>query len=105
MNHACDPTSLITHEGFSVAVRDIRTGEELTEDYAMLHLTPEEAFDCYCGGEHCRARVGPEDVTQCSEAWSRKLRTALLATGSVEQPLASLLREEKLLRALARYAP
>jgi len=55
-NHSCDPNTEFVGLNL-VARRDIRSGEELTVDYATFydrHMTP---FDCECGSRNCRRRV------------------------------------------------
>jgi len=55
-NHSCDPNTEFVGLNL-VARRDIRSGEELTVDYATFydrHMTP---FDCACGSPKCRGRV------------------------------------------------
>ena len=55
-NHSCDPNTEFVGLNL-VARRDIRSGEELTVDYATFydrHMTP---FDCDCGSRNCRRRV------------------------------------------------
>jgi uncharacterized protein len=54
INHACEPTviNIARHPGSIqfVALRDIRTDEELTADY----YTPETLATCLCGSPRCR---------------------------------------------------
>jgi D-alanine-D-alanine ligase len=55
-NHSCDPNTEFVGLNL-VARRDIRSGEELTVDYATFydrHMTP---FDCDCGSPGCRGRI------------------------------------------------
>lgn len=103
VNHSCAPTSLVTPFGFSIAVRDTKAGEELTEDYATYHLTPEETFDCYCGLPGCRGRVGPEDVAALSSVWRRLIGEALELVDRVPQPLRPLASSEALASARAVF--
>lgn len=37
----------------AVAMRDIRSGEEITQDYAMIDCRKYE-FECSCGAPNCR---------------------------------------------------
>jgi hypothetical protein len=65
-NHSCDPNSGFKGQVFLVAMRDIRTGEEITFDYGM---TVSEsvgsdmvfAMDCACGSPHCRKKITEHD--------------------------------------------
>lgn len=55
-NHSCDPNT--SFDGLDViATRAIRTGDELTVDYAQFLDSSAEAFDCRCGASNCRGRV------------------------------------------------
>ncbi len=62
VNHSCDPNCGIRVNGKGghdlVAFRPIRTGEELTFDYAMQNYSVEHFPDeCLCGSPRCRGRV------------------------------------------------
>jgi uncharacterized protein len=60
MNHSCDPNSW--YEGDKmVARRDIRTGEEITYDYATDAVDRDWGFDCLCGSAICRGRLRRDD--------------------------------------------
>jgi len=87
MNHACDANSISTGFDVDVAVRDIRPGEQITNDYTLLNL--DSAFQCSCGAPNCRANVGSDP-----EAWDALIpthddavRSAFAAAGQVDQPL------------------
>ena len=80
-------------------MRDIAAGEEITEDYALLSLRPEEAFACRCDSPRCRGHVGPHDVVSRMKEWKRILRHALSRVGTVSQPLQPLMRDEYLAEA------
>jgi uncharacterized protein len=54
-NHSCDPTAEMTTSGL-VAKRDIKTGEEITSDYA-LHSSKDWTMACNCGAPNCRKVV------------------------------------------------
>lgn len=58
VNHSCDPTTAGGRDDrFSIALRDIAEGEELTEDYG--ELVAFEPFACGCGAATCRGRIQP----------------------------------------------
>ena len=96
INHSCSPASLVAGGRFSIAVRDIAAGEEITEDYACLSLFPDESFTCHCGSSRCRGRIGAGDAAGQIEEWSEALREALALMSQVPQPLRPLMRDEYL---------
>ncbi|MCU0954549.1 MAG: SET domain-containing protein-lysine N-methyltransferase [Hyphomicrobium sp.] len=70
VNHSCSPNAGLSGQIGLVAMRDIRTGEEITYDYAMSDGSPYDEFNCCCGAEQCRGRVTGEDWRR-SELWQR----------------------------------
>ena len=64
INHSCDPNCGLRGEITFVAMRDIKKGEELTVDYAMIDNEDYE-FKCSCGSSSCRGKVTGYD-------WKRK---------------------------------
>ena len=69
VNHSCVPTCIGIDVDYDVAVRDIRAGEEITNDYATFYLREDEEFQCYCGSVGCRRIIGPGDAAMMSLAW------------------------------------
>lgn len=53
VNHSCEPNCGMRGEITGVAMRDIKAGEEITMDYAMLD-NEEHSFECNCGSASCR---------------------------------------------------
>jgi hypothetical protein len=70
VNHSCSPNAGLSGQIGLVAMRDIRTGEEVTYDYAMSDGSPYDEFDCCCGADQCRGRVTGDDWRR-SELWQR----------------------------------
>jgi len=89
MNHSCRPNCAGTDLGFEIAIRDIRSGEELTNDYGTLHIAPREGFPCRCGAPGCRGVVLPDE--SATVRWTPAVRAALELAAGVPQPLAELL--------------
>jgi SET domain-containing protein len=66
INHSCDP-NCETEESddgrvYIQAMRDIRSGEELNYDYALVideRLTPslKRSYACHCGARNCRGTM------------------------------------------------
>lgn len=64
-NHSCDPNAGFGGQIFLIAMRDIKKGEEITFDYAMvLHKSKNRKLyklKCLCGSEKCRKIVSDND--------------------------------------------
>lgn len=60
-NHSCDPNLGIRGQIMVVAMRDIKPGEELAYDYAMVDSDPEDSFKCNCRAENCRGKFTGND--------------------------------------------
>ena len=59
LNHCCDPNAYIREiDGahYIYARRDIRTGEEITNDYRM-NSRGDTMWKCHCGSPQCRHRI------------------------------------------------
>ena len=61
VNHSCNPNAGLSGQIGLVAMRDVKTGEEVCFDYAMSDTMPYDEFDCGCGQPNCRGRVGGND--------------------------------------------
>ncbi len=59
--HSCDPNAGISGQIGLVALRDIKAGEEVCDDYAMTDGSEYDEFACACGSANCRERVTGED--------------------------------------------
>jgi len=56
VNHSCNPNCGLRGEITGVAMRDIKQGEEITMDYAMLD-NENSKFECTCGSSTCRKTI------------------------------------------------
>lgn len=61
MNHPCNPNLWMQDELSLIAKRDIKTGEELTADYAMFAVYPEWKLRCKCNSSLCRKTISTDD--------------------------------------------
>ncbi len=106
MNHSCEPNVAIIAGDFEIAVRNIAQGEQLTNDYASMHIDENEPFDCVCGTPSCRRTVSPLDAVILSDRWERDIETAAVRVDDVDQPLRPLMNDvhEASLRSLGRRA-
>lgn len=84
LRHACEPNARVVVEGAPparvVALRDIRTGEEVTIDYCATEEVISEPFHCSCGSPRCYGKVrgyrflDPEQRERLGEVASGWLR-------------------------------
>lgn len=61
LNHSCNPNTWMIDEVTVVAKRNIKTGEEITIDYAMFTTSNYYNFDCNCQSPLCRTLVTGDD--------------------------------------------
>jgi SET domain-containing protein len=54
LNHSCNPNSSIKGMVTMVALRDIKEGEEITIDYAVVEGDDMWEMHCFCGEKNCR---------------------------------------------------
>jgi hypothetical protein len=59
LNHSCDPNAGIRGRNTIVAMRPIRSGEEVTMDYALSDTLPLWHMHCRCGAKNCRKVIKP----------------------------------------------
>jgi len=60
INHSCDPNVGFRGQVVYVAIRDIKTGEELCHDYSM-ERSDDYQLDCRCGSSLCRGIITGSD--------------------------------------------
>lgn len=69
-NHSCDPNLGFFGQIGLVALREIKSGEELTFDYAMSDGGSYDEFECYCGSSQCRKKITGNDW-KLPELWGK----------------------------------
>ncbi len=89
VNHCCNANTLSTGYGFEIAIRDIATGEEMTDDYGLLNIEAE--MQLCCGNKDCRVILKPDDFDQHVEKWDAQVSEALNSLRKVSQPLYDLM--------------
>lgn len=57
LNHSCDPNAGIKGKVTMVALKDIKEGEEITIDYAIIEGDDLWEMPCSCGSKNCRKVV------------------------------------------------
>lgn len=63
INHSCNPNCGIKGQIILETMCDIKSGEEITFDYAMTdaYFSKIEKFICTCGSKNCRKLITPND--------------------------------------------
>lgn len=92
INHHCEATCLLVGARFEIAVRDIRAGDQLTDEYGALNI--EEPFECYCGSAECRGRIHPTDLLRYASSWDAKVASVLPLLPTVPQPLLGVVQRD-----------
>lgn len=85
VNHKCECNSMSTGYGFEIAIRDIESDEEITDEYGLFNIP--YAVDINCGCNDCRKTLLPTDIDQFARTWDRKVENALQYVDAVNQPL------------------
>jgi hypothetical protein len=93
INHNHDANSMLTSLGFEIALRDIKKGEEITNDYGTLNII--EPFQCANGPKDNRDYVRPDDLTRYYEEWDHLIESAIVFAQSVDQPLQRFMNEDQ----------
>ena len=100
VNHSFNSNCMTTAYNFEVAVRDIKAGEELTDDYGYLNIMrPFRAID----EGNKRKTVYPDDLLRYHATWDSKLRAIWGHIPKLDQPL-QILIGEKVWRTVDRIA-
>ena len=85
VNHSCDPVMLDVGANIEIAARDLRPGDELTCEYAMLNL--KETLECSCGAANCRGTIRADDTLRLWREWDQRLAAVFPRVAAVAQPL------------------
>ena len=85
VNHCCDCNTISTGYGFEMAIRPIKAGEQITDEYGIFNL--DEEMTLACGREGCRKRIGPGDFDRYYPEWDERIRRSIGKLFDVDQPL------------------
>jgi hypothetical protein len=105
INHSCD-SNLVTPRGanFSILVRDVAAGGEITDDYGLYYGPADAPLACMCGSPRCRGVIAFDPTGARRAGLERDLAAALEQAAKVDQPLLAFATREahaELLAALA----
>ncbi|WP_372946565.1 SET domain-containing protein [Muriicola sp.] len=90
VNHSFRSNCLSTAYEFEIAIRDIKKGEQLTDDYGYLNL--QEPFRGMDEGTE-RKVVYPDDLLYYHQIWDADIRKVFGLITSRKQPLRPLVNE------------
>jgi hypothetical protein len=88
INHSCD-ANLLTPRGanFSLLIRDVPAGDELTDDYGLYYGAGDEPLECLCGSPGCRGVIAFDPSGARRAGLARDLAAALEQAPRIDQPL------------------
>lgn len=95
VNHSFTPNAMITPLGFEIAIKDIKRGEEITNDYGTLNII--EPFECD-DGTHKRKLVRPDDLLHFHAEWDQLILSAMEYHAAVAQPLNKFLDQDQVIK-------
>ena len=92
VNHCCNCNTISTGYGFEIAIREIKKGEQITDEYGIFNL--DYPMTLVCGEPGCRKVIQPEDFDNYYEQWDHKIRQSIGHLFAVEQPLMPFVEKE-----------
>ncbi len=92
VNHRCDCNTMSTGYGFEIALRDIKAGEEITDEYGLFNISI--PMEVTCGCTDCRGVLKPTDIDVYGDAWDVRVAEALGSLNHVYQPLWKIVDSE-----------
>jgi len=91
VNHSFNSNCLTTAYDFEIAIRDIKPGEQLTDDYGYLNI-PQPFRGADEGTK--RKVVYPDDLLKYHKVWDEKLLNVFNRIPKMNQPLLNLISED-----------
>lgn len=85
VNHCCNCNTMSTGYGFEIAIRDIKKGEQITDEYGIFNI--EEEMDLVCSEQCCRKKLTPADFDNHYQEWDTKIKKSIPKLFEVDQPL------------------
>ena len=95
INHSCD-ANLLTPRGanFSILIRDVPAGDEITDDYGLYYGPDDEPLECRCGSSSCRGVIAFDPTGARRPRLAQDLAAALEQAPRIDQPLLAFTSRE-----------
>ena len=61
INHSCNPNAGMKGKKTTIAIKNIKNGEEIVIDYAMCYHGGLSVMRCNCGSKNCRKKITADD--------------------------------------------
>lgn len=91
VNHSFNSNCLTTAYDFEIAIRDIKPGEQLTDDYGYLNIL----YPFRAANEGTKRKVVyPNDLLKYYRVWDNKIRKVFNRIVKLEQPLKQIISNE-----------
>ena len=91
INHSFNANCCQTPYNFEIAIRDIKAGEEVTDDYGYLNII--EPFEAAAEGGD-RTVVYPDDLLRYADKWDKQIAASFPKIMNIPQPLRQVLQPE-----------
>ncbi|MDZ7606158.1 MAG: SET domain-containing protein [Cyclobacteriaceae bacterium] len=85
VNHCCDCNTMSTGYGFEIAIRDIKKGDQITDEYGLFNI--EHEMSLICAKDCCRNKITSNDFDTHYKAWDEKIKGSIRKLFEVDQPL------------------
>ncbi len=84
VNHSFNPNCMITAYDFEISIKDIKAGEQITNDYGCFNII--RPFIPNDEGNR-RKVVCPDDLAKYYQSWDKKILSAFRQIQNINQPL------------------
>lgn len=92
VNHCCNCNTMSTGYGFEIAIRNIKKGEQITDEYGIFNM--EEEMVLVCGEQCCRKKITPSDFDNYYQEWDSTIKNCIMKLYDVDQPLVPFLDDK-----------
>lgn len=87
-NHSCSPNVTELNEKMDIVIKNIKPGEEITYDYAIIYPKWAPTMKCKCGSRNCRKNIRKlEESSKVCNDLNKLAKKAKKEMSKVKQPL------------------